>query len=149
MKGSTFQRCGCRDENGRQRGAQCPLLGRKGHGGWWFRYDVPRSVDGGRRQLRAGPFATRRDAEAALAETLDRVNKGIYIESDRRLTFASYLDEWLAGKLSLKATTRLSYVHHITLYLKPGLGHIRLSVARHGLPGAVRRDATTGAARNR
>lgn len=76
MKGSTFQRCGCRDENGRQLGARCPLLGRKGHGSWWFRYDAPRSVAGRRQQLRVGPFASRREAEAAMTETLYRVNKG-------------------------------------------------------------------------
>lgn len=117
-------------ELGRQLGANCPLLGRKGHGSWWFRYDAPRSVAGGGQQLRVGPFASRREAEAALAETLDRVNKGVHVDTDRSLTFARYLDEWLEGKVALKSTTRLSYVHHITLYLRPGLGHIKLSELR-------------------
>lgn len=65
-----------------------------------------------------------------MTETLDRVNKGIHVERDRGVTFARDLDDWLAGNLALKPSTRLSYVHHITLYLKPGLGHIRLSELR-------------------
>jgi hypothetical protein len=58
-----------------------------------------------RRQVRVGPFATKRDAEAAMAGVLDRVRRGSHIEAGRSLTFAAYLDEWLAGKLSLRATT--------------------------------------------
>ena len=48
---------------------------------------------------------------------------GTYVGADRGLTFARYLDDWLAGKLAIRASTRLSYEHHIELYLKPGLGN--------------------------
>ena len=61
---------------------------------------------------------------------LDRRHKGTYIGDDRGLSFARYLDDWIAGKLALKASTRLSYEHHIELYLKPGLGHLRLTDLR-------------------
>jgi hypothetical protein len=40
-----------------------------------------------------------------MAGVLDRVRRGSHIEAGRSLTFAAYLDEWLAGKLSLRATT--------------------------------------------
>jgi integrase len=130
VKGSTFQRCGCRDKDGHQLGARCPRLRRKDHGSWWFRYDAPRAADGRRRQVKVGPYPTRRDAEAAMAETLDRVNKGTHIEADRTMTFARYLDQWLAGKLGLKPNTRAGYTRHIELYLRPGLGHIRLADLR-------------------
>jgi len=66
----------------------------------------------------------------ALADVLDRRHKGTYVGADRGLTLARYLDDWLAGKLALKASTRRSYEHHIELYLKPGLGHLRLSDLR-------------------
>src|SRR4051794_41129952 len=122
MRGSVFPRCGCRSADGKKLGRQCPQRGKRGHGSWWFRYDAPRLSDGRRRQVDVGPFKSKRDAEAAMAGVLDRVHRGTEIQSDRGLTFAAYLDEWLAGKLSLRATTRVSYVHHIELYLKPGLG---------------------------
>ena len=41
MKGSTFKRCGCRDESGKQLGVRCPKLNGRGHGSWWARFDVP------------------------------------------------------------------------------------------------------------
>jgi len=87
-------------------------------------------VDGRRRQVKVGPFESRRDAEAAMVAVLDQVHKGTHIERDRGLTFAQYLDDWMAGKLALKASTRTSYEHHIELYLKPGLGHVRLADLR-------------------
>ncbi len=130
MRGSTFQRCGCRDGSGRQLGKACPRRKQRGHGGWWIRYDAPRHEDGQRRQVDAGPFPSRREAEAALADVLDRRNKGTYVAADRGLTFARYLDDWMAGKLALKTSTRISYDHHIALYLKPGLGHVRLADLR-------------------
>jgi hypothetical protein len=60
-----------------------------------------------------------------MVAVLDQVHKGTHIDIDRGLTFAQYLDDWMAGKLSLKSSTRMSYEHHIELYLKPGLGHVR------------------------
>jgi integrase len=66
----------------------------------------------------------------ALADVLDRRHKGTYVGADRGLTLARYLDDWLAGKLALKSSTRTSYEHHVELYLKPGLGHLRLADLR-------------------
>jgi hypothetical protein len=65
-----------------------------------------------------------------MAAVLDRINKGTHVESDRGLTFSRYLDEWLAGKLKLKPSTRTGYSHHIELYFRPGLGHMRLADLR-------------------
>jgi integrase len=41
-----------------------------------------------------------------------------------------YLDQWIAGKAGLRSNTRRSYQGHIDLYLKPGLGHVRLTELR-------------------
>ena len=76
MRGSTFKRCGCRDENGRQLGSRCPKLGRKVHGAWWGRYDAPRAADGKRRQEKLGPYAARAEADAALADAVQAVSRG-------------------------------------------------------------------------
>jgi hypothetical protein len=130
VRGSTIQRCGCRDESGRQLGAHCPRRGQRGHGSLWIRYDAPREASGRRRQVTNGPYDSRREAEVALADVLDRRHNGTYVGADRGLTLARYLDDWLAGKLALKASTRRSYEHHIDLYLTPGLGHMRLADLR-------------------
>jgi hypothetical protein len=76
------------------------------------------------------PFRTQGDAEADLAETLNRVNRTPTVDLDRSLTFGAYLDDWLASKRGLKATTRAAAGEHITLYFKPGLGHVRLTDLR-------------------
>lgn len=44
----------------------------------------------------------------------------------RRQTLGHYLDDWLAGKARLRASTRRTYAEHIRLYLTPALGHLRL-----------------------
>ena len=130
MKGSTFKRCGCRDENGRQYGSRCPKLGRKGHGAWWGRYDAPRAADGRRRQEKLGPYDTKAEADAALAEAVQAISRGTYLRPEKDLTVGRYLDEWLAGKTTLRASTRHGYAQHLNLYLRPGLGHLRLSDLR-------------------
>ena len=79
MRGSTFQRCGCRDAANRQLGSRCPRRRQRGHGGWWIRYDAPRDTSGRRRQVDKGPFPSKREAEAALADVLDRRHKGTYV----------------------------------------------------------------------
>ncbi len=86
--------------------------------------------DGKRRRPAVGPFRTQGDAEANLSETLNRVNRAPTVDVDRSLTFGNYLDDWLASKRGLKATTRAAAREHIALYFKPGLGHLRLADLR-------------------
>jgi len=130
LTGSTFKRCGCRDpKTGRQLGSRCPKLGRRTHGKWWIRYEAPGLRNGRRIRPTLGPFATEREAQAALASVLERINRGTYVELDRQ-SFGDYLEQWLSGKVKLKAGTRLSYETHIKLYLKPGLGHVELAALR-------------------
>ena len=52
------------------------------------------------------------------------------LRPEKDLTVARYLDEWLAGKTRLRASTRHGYAQHLNLYLKPGLGHLRLADLR-------------------
>jgi len=130
VKGSTFRRCGCRDPlTGAQLGSRCPQLSKRTHGAWWYRHELPAGRDGCRRRTRGGPFATKSEAEAALADALSRVIQGTFIELGRQ-TVAEYLRQWLDGKIRLKPSTRHGYETHCRLYLVPGLGHLRLSELR-------------------
>ena len=70
-----YRSCSCRDPGtGRPypRG-QCPDLAKRGHGGWYARYEAPRGQDGKRRQPRIGPYVTKKDADEALVEVLGDV----------------------------------------------------------------------------
>ena len=44
----------------------------------------------------------------------------------RGLTVGQFLQEWLAGKRSLRPSTHLSYATHVRLYLLPSLGDVPL-----------------------
>jgi len=46
------------------------------------------------------------------------------------ISVGEYLESWLQGKASLRASTRLSYRGHLYCYLIPHLGHYRLSELR-------------------
>jgi integrase len=125
VKGSTFKRCGCRDASGKPLGDACPRLKSRDHGSWYYAADLPPHAGQRRQYKRKGGFATRRDAQAALAELIDRVQKRTHLDAGKQTT-AEYLEEWLAGKAKLRSTTRRAYTIHVSLYLVPGLGHLRL-----------------------
>jgi integrase len=125
MKGSTYKRCGCTDTDGKPLGANCPRLRGKSHGTWYLYAELPNGPGGARRRKRQGGFATQRDAQAALVDLLDRVQKRTHVDAGRQ-TLGVYLDDWLAGKAKLRPSTHRTYAEHIRLYLKPALGHLRL-----------------------
>ncbi len=67
---STYKRCRCRDESGRELGANCKALRRKDgawnprHGQWYFRAELPVVHGGRRRVMKRGGYATQAEAEA-------------------------------------------------------------------------------------
>jgi len=126
MRGHTFKRCPCdssRDGNGHR--INCS----KRHGSWFYAHELPPDASGKRRQTKKGGFATEREARKALNDALARVQRGTFVEVGRQ-TVAEYLDQWLEAKGRLRDTTRRSYGDHVGLYLKPGLGHLRLTDLR-------------------
>jgi integrase len=141
MKGSTLKRCDCRDlATGRQYlvsapkdgkpDRRCPQRRRKGHGSWVARYDAPRGADQKRHQVTLpGRFATQAEAEVALAEALTGSHQGVPI-ADRQATVGEYITSWLAGRTAIRASTAASYERHLDIYVKPGIGHIRLGDLR-------------------
>lgn len=122
------KRCNCRREDGGKVGKDCPLLAKRDHGGWWFRYEAP-AADGKRRRPWRGPFRTEGEAKREATKVTAAVADGIPVP-ERSVTFGQWLDEWLAGKKRLKDSTWQSYEEAVRLYGKPGLGHVRLGALR-------------------
>ena len=125
-----YRSCGCRDpETGRQLGRKCPKLAAKGHGAWYARFEAPPGADGKRRQLRAGPYTTEKQAKAGVVEALGKVAAGVHVD-DRKTTLGEHLGRWLEWKTTgpdpLKPSTAASYAEAIELYFKPGLGRVKL-----------------------
>ncbi len=89
---------------------------------WSFIHDVGRRADGRRQQSLKGGFATRREAQAALSESLAQNAKG-GVQDPGRLTLREYLlDQWLPTLHDLRPNTRLSYETLTRLHLLPHLG---------------------------
>ena len=131
VKGTVFKRCHCTDPvTGRELGKSCPKFTRSDHGGWWYRHDIPPGPDGRRRTTGDGPYRTETAAGQALADSLSGLHLGGPSVEGKEQTFGEYLDWWIASKTSLKPSTRRGYESHIRLYLKPGLGHLRLAELR-------------------
>jgi hypothetical protein len=67
--GGVYRRCGClHPETGKSWGRTCPkLLPGRRHGTWYLRLELPSGLDGRRRRIRRGGFATRKAAVEALA----------------------------------------------------------------------------------
>ena len=96
--GSTFKRCGCRDQRtGRQLGQRCPRLRERGHGSWYLAIELSAAPDGQRRRVRLGGYATRAAAQAALGRLATPGGQG-----------------------------RRSYQHHLDAYFLPRVGTIPL-----------------------
>lgn len=127
-----YKACSCRDaETRRLLGKKCPDLSKKGHGGWYARYEAPRTAGGKRRQPRVGPYPTERECKAELARVLGQAGNTKQAD-ERRTTLGQYLERrytWRESEAQtggLKRTTLASEREAIDLYLKPGLGHVKL-----------------------
>lgn len=66
MKGSTYRRCYCRDENGKVMGKTCPQLSSRRHGVWAVRQELPPREDGSRRSFSRSGYDTAKDAQGDL-----------------------------------------------------------------------------------
>lgn len=128
-----FKACSCRDsQTGRLLGKKCPDLAKRRHGGWYARYEAPRTADGKRRQPRIGPFDTAKECAEELVRVLGQMGQTGYVD-DRKITVGGYLDKRLGWRESesqsgdgLKRSTLSAEREAIDLYLKPGLGHLKL-----------------------
>ncbi len=130
-----FKKCGCRDENGKQYGANCPQLEDREHGTW--AYYLSAGTDpktGKRRQHRKGGFPNKRAAQIALNKVRVSVDEGTYTEPSRKLV-GDYAAEWLPRREKtgngLKPTTYRNYDRYIRNDIKPSaLGRMKISEVR-------------------
>ena len=122
MRGKVYRRCP------KPAPSQPPCGARCGHS-WTFDVEVARGGDGRRRHLTKGGFRTKAEAEEELARALDRERAG-GVAADHKLTVGDYLEQWLAGKATLRPTTAKSYAEHVRLYLVPVLGRVKLAELR-------------------
>lgn len=153
MSGSTFKRCGCTevvDGKRRQLGQRCPQLRRKDgswnprHGTWTYATSVP-GKRGKRQQVVRGGFKYEDEAKDALEGMRARLKRTGGVVNDR-LTVGEFLGGWLKSKSDVKASTLRSYQQHITKYLEPALGRLRLAELRvehvkEALDGVTSSDA--------
>ncbi|MCP2341990.1 tyrosine-type recombinase/integrase [Actinomadura rupiterrae] len=105
--GSTFKACGCRDDQGKRLGRQCPQLYRgdgrwsSTHGSWSYQLEMPLKADGRRRgPLRQGGFALLNDA----IDQLDRARELLNIAGGDRALAVQIADLIDA---TVKATKKL------------------------------------------
>lgn len=93
---------------------------------WAFRVDAGvHPATGKRRQLSRQGFDTKRAAEAALAEAIGEVNRGMAI-SRSSITVGEYLAEWIeSARHSLRPTTVRGYQQSVER-LTAHLGRVRL-----------------------
>lgn len=81
---------------------------------------------------RSKSFPTKREAERFLIGVESSKLTGSYIDPIRSvLTVGVLVDEWLAGKLNLKPSTRARYESAIEVHVRPRWGAIPLSKVTH------------------
>lgn len=117
---------------------------------WYIRYDLPPGRDGKRRQKMVSCRGmTKRQAEQRLHELQAEAGRGGYIDASN-LSMADYLDHWMAHvTTALSPTTVSGYRGIIARYIRPELGHIRVSelqplVLQEFLRDLGKADKTTG-----
>ncbi|WP_330340196.1 tyrosine-type recombinase/integrase [Streptomyces sp. NBC_00557] len=98
-------------------------MGQKGHGSWYFYFELERGERGKRQRIRRGGFATKDDAKKKAKEMYDAASGGADVLSDELCS--DFFRRWISAKKSLARTTRHGYQEHIDNYLIPHLGHIK------------------------
>jgi integrase len=122
MQGSTYKRCPCpsrRDERGRR------ITCGRAHGSWPYKVDVP-TDDGSRRQVAKGGFATKRDAEQAMAEIVAKAARGPVVTVSRQ-RLGDYLTDWLEiTRPTLSPAAWTNYRTCVDRYVRPWLSAVPL-----------------------
>lgn len=94
---------------------------------WSYVLYLGRDNDGRKRQKWVGGFRTRKDAEGALSEALERVRTGTWADPGRQ-TVREFLEDWLTAVTpSLRSSTAASYEQTLGGWVIPRIGKLRLS----------------------
>lgn len=94
---------------------------------WYVVVDLPRGVDGKRRQKWHGGFETRKAAEAVRARLIHELTTGFYVEPSRMTLEEWLVEHWLpVAKTRVKPTTHRAYRSAIRHHIVPHLGGMQL-----------------------
>ncbi len=102
--------------------------GTRKRGSTWSYYFDAGKVNGKRQKKEKGGFATKKEAEAALAKALNEYNTVGEVFEPSEITVSDYLDQWydLYCKPNLKYNTQVGYLRIMEGHLKPRFGEYRL-----------------------
>jgi len=93
---------------------------------WYYVFSLP-NVNGNRKQKKQRGFKTKKEAQKALAEAINAVNKGTYIEPSN-IQYKEYLHQWFSTKQnSIGVQTAKVYNNYLQSRILPGLGNFNLS----------------------
>ena len=86
------------------------------------------TVNGKRQKKEKGGFATKKEAEAALATALNQYNNAGTVFTPTEITVADYLDFWFDNycKMNMKYNAQLGAIQVIEKHLKPKFGAYKL-----------------------
>lgn len=119
-------------------------------GRWTMRYSAPPGPDGKRRQPRVYG-RTAKECRDNYVAAMGDIAGGRHVD-DRRTKFGDYLDRrlrWWESEGEIKPSTLASYREAAELYLRPGLGHVKLVDLRdhhfRDLAAAMRKINTAAA----
>jgi integrase len=109
--------------------------GTRKRGSTWSYYFDMGKVDGKRQKKEKGGFATRKEAEAALARAIHEYNTAGLVFEPSEITVSDYLEQWfdLYCKPNLKYNTQVGYLRIIEGHLKPKFGSYRLKAISSAL----------------
>jgi integrase len=114
---------------------------RRRGGTWCAVYDEGLTEAGKRRQRWKGGFATRKEAQAFLNDTLSKIGDGSYVQPSKQTVGAYLVEEWLpaiAG--TVRPLTATQYASLVRNRIKPRIGHLRLQALTGGHLNAMYRE---------
>ncbi len=128
-----WRACGCRGDDGKQLGKDCPRLADGKHGTWRYRISAGVDPRTGKRvqELKAG-FPTKKAAQQARNERLRQLDTGEYRPRVKQTT-GDYLTAWLDKKITLgdlRASSVRMYSRYVAEDLIPAIGRIQLTELR-------------------
>ncbi len=104
---------------------------KRGKSSWQLIFDLPRDVDGKRKQARRTVHGTKREADSKLRELISAVEKGDHV-APKKESVCSYLERWLTGYAATNTSLRTQedYCGIVRRYIDPKIGSILLSRLR-------------------
>jgi len=92
---------------------------------WTYVVDLPRKASGKRNQKKVGGFKSKREANAALAATINQINTGQYVEPSK-IILKDFLSQWMEDsvKQQNKKSTASSYQYLLDSHVIQEIGAI-------------------------